>query len=707
MQFQDQRHEHGREYEIVLAQALFPMMNKQGRYPMNTRQSVQQVFIVIAALFTLALASCSGGGNNHNNNMNSQQPVLTLAVDPSTIALGQSATVTWNSSTGSSCTASGAWSGNMAASGSTAETPTAAGTLTYTLACAGSGTYSGSVTKSATLEVTAPTAYAITRLVGDTAAAGPVSVDPNLVNPWGIAFGPTSPAWVANNHSGTSTLYNGNGNVLPLVVSLPQIGGDDFGSTGVVFNNTGDFVVTSGAASAPANFIFAGESGSLVAWSATVDQKNAVMVYTAADSAEYKGLTMANNGSGNFLYATDFRNGKVDVFDKMFTKQTTSDSSFAFKDPNLPAGYGPFGIQALPTGPSGATQIYVAYAQVDTSSFDEVPGAGVGLVDVYDTNGNFIKQLIPKGVQLNAPWGMALAPADFGTLSNALLVGNFGDGKINGYNVNTGAFIAVIADSSGAVFQVPGLWGIAFGNDAMNQPKDTLFYAAGTNDEANGEYGRVDLGATPPVLGAPPTVAITSPAAGTISGMVTVTASVADPIAIAKVELFANGKSLGVFTTAPYSVAWDTSTVANDTYSLTAVASDVNRNVATSASISVKVDNSSGPAATTLTQLQTSIFTPTCSVCHTGTPSATANGLPGVMNLSAGNSFAALVSVTSLEQPGMQRVAPGDATNSYVIHKLEGAADIVGSRMPLGGPFLDQATIDQVKSWINAGALNN
>jgi uncharacterized protein (TIGR03118 family) len=676
---------------------------------MKTQRSAQKILLLMAALCALLLAACDGdGNNNNNNNMGPSQPSLTLSVDPTTIALGQSATLTWNSSAGSSCTASGAWSGAEPASGTSVVTPTAPGTLTYTLACAGSGAYSGTVTQSVNLDVTAPTAYSITRLVGDTAAAGPITVDPNLVNPWGIAFGPISPVWVANNHSDTSTLYNGNGTALPLVVNLPASGPDEFEATGMVFNNSTDFVLSSGANSAAALFIFAGEGGSIAGWSPGVDPTNAVTAYTATDDALYMGLAIANNGSGNFLYAADFRNGKVDVFDSTFAKQSASGGRFAFTDPNLPAGYKPFGIQALPTGDNGATQILVAYAQQDPATFEELPGAGLGLVDIYDTNGNFIKQLIPVGGLLNAPWGMALAPGDFGSLSNALLVGNFGDGKINGYNVSTGAFIATVADSSGAIFQVPGLWGIAFGNDAMNQPKDTLFYAAGTNDEVNGEYGRIDLGASPPVLGAPPTVTVTAPPAGTISGTVDITATVVDPIAIARVELFANGSSLGVVTTAPYSVSWDTTTVANDDYSLTAVARDVNRNVATSAAVVVTVDNTVVPPATTLTQLQSSIFTPICSVsCHTGTPSATADGLPGVMNLSAGNSFAALVGVASLEQPSLQRVAPGDAANSYLIHKLEGAPGITGSRMPLNGPFLDQATIDQVKSWINAGALNN
>src|SRR4029077_20721272 len=182
-----------------------------------------------------------------------------------------------------------------------------------------------------------------------------------------------------------------------------------------------------------------------------------------------------------------------DVFNSTFTKQPSSATSFTFKDPALPAGYAPFGIQALKNGAGGAVQIYVAYAkQLGPDNHDNANGAGLGLVDIYDTNGKFLKTLVMPGGALNAPWGIALAPADFGTLSNLLLVGNFGDGKINGYDPNNGHFMGTLSTANGA-FAAPGLWGIAFGNDAANQPHNTLFFAAGPNDAANGSYGRIDL----------------------------------------------------------------------------------------------------------------------------------------------------------------------------------------------------------------------
>ncbi|HEY6131914.1 MAG TPA: hypothetical protein VIV27_07840, partial [Halioglobus sp.] len=179
---------------------------------MNTVRRVQRFFMVISTACVLVLAGCDGDNNNNNNSRNMQSPTaLTLSVAPASIGLGQSATITWEASADSICTASGAWSGTKSASGSEVVTPTAVGTETYTLDCAGSGIYFGTVTNSTTLTVSAATVneYSISRLVGDTAAAGPVTVDPNLVNPWGIAFGPATPVWVANNHSDTSTLYDG------------------------------------------------------------------------------------------------------------------------------------------------------------------------------------------------------------------------------------------------------------------------------------------------------------------------------------------------------------------------------------------------------------------------------------------------------------------------------------------------------------------
>jgi uncharacterized protein (TIGR03118 family) len=448
----------------------------------------------------VVIAAC-GGGYGGGGGAPAVAPMINLAVQPSTITVGQSATITWSTSNATSCSASGAWSGNEPTGGSIMVTPTVAGSDIYTLTCAGmSGSAYGGMgsnsAKSVTLTVSAATEFVAKNLVADT-ATGTATVDTNLVNPWGIAFGP-GPVWVANNHTGTSTLYDGTGAPqpagTPLVVNLPAgAGGVAFDATGIVFNPTADFVVNSGTKSAAALFIYAGEGGMLAGWSQDVDVNNAVVMYTDGGGADYKGLTLANNGTGNFLYVTDFHNNKVDVFDATFTKQPSSATSFTFKDPALPAGYAPFGIQALNNGTGGAVQIYVTYAkQLAPDNHKNVTGAGLGLIDIYDSNGKLLKTLVMPGGALNAPWGMALAPADFGTLSNMLLVGNFGDGKISGYDPGNGQFMGTLSTANGA-FAAPGLWGIAFGNDAASQPHNTLFFAAGLNDEANGSYGRIDL----------------------------------------------------------------------------------------------------------------------------------------------------------------------------------------------------------------------
>ena len=446
------------------------------------------------------LSSCGGYGGS-SMGPPAPAPTISLKLEPTTIVAGQSATLTWSAGSATSCTASGAWSGNEPTSGNMAVTPATAGANTYTLDCTDtmSGPYgsSSNATQSVTLTVNAATAFVQKTLVADT-ASGTATVDASLVNPWGLAVLPGAPMWVANNHSETSTLYDGNGVPqpagTPLTVHLPAAtGGATFDPTGIVANTTADFMVTEGTKSAAALFIFSGEGGMIAGWSKNVDVTNALIMYADPGGAVYKGLALANNGSGNFLYATDFHNNKVDVFNASFVKQTPSDTSFTFKDPDLPAGYAPFGIQALNTGPSGAVQIYVTYAkQQPPENHDHANGAGLGIVDIFDANGKFVKTLVAAGGALNAPWGIALAPADFGTLSKALLVGNFGDGKINGYDPNSGAFMGTLTTANGA-FAVPGLWGILFGNDADSQAHNTLFFAAGTNDEANGVYGRIDL----------------------------------------------------------------------------------------------------------------------------------------------------------------------------------------------------------------------
>jgi uncharacterized protein (TIGR03118 family) len=566
-----------------------------------TTNSARRPLWLTAQLLTLLLAGCGGSGYNGGGNMAPPlAPTVTFSVAPTTITLGQSATLTWSTTNAASCAASGGWTGTQATSGTQSVTPTGAGNVTYTLSCTAptgssySGGGGGQTSMNVTLTVNPASAFAFSNLVADTSGNAAPNVDDKLKNPWGVVFGPNTPVWVANNHSQTSTLYDGTGKPQSLIVALPATNSVAFNPTGIVFNASAtDFKVTAGGKTASAKFIFCGEGGMIGGWSPTVDGSNTVTMYPSAGGnsgeAIYKGLTIAKNGTASFLYATDFHNNKVDVFDTNFAKQTLA--AGAFTDPKVPAGYAPYGIQAINNGTSGAPQIYVTYAKQDADAEDNVNGAGLGMVDIYDVNGTLVKELIMPGGALNGPWGLALAPSDFGTLSNMLLVGNFGDGVINGYDPATGAFMGAVTDSSGHPVTTPGLWGIAFGNDAFNQPHNTLFVSAGPNDENNGVYGRIDLGASPPTLGAAPVVTLTAPT-GNLTGTVTLTATVQDTIAVSKVRFFANFTTLlGEVTTSPYTLQWDTTKAANGPVSITAVALDANGNVGMSPVTAATVAN--------------------------------------------------------------------------------------------------------------------
>lgn len=647
-------------------------------------------------------AATGGGGSGYGGVTTTAPTIASFAFSNGSPAVGSSTTLSWSVTGATSCTSSGAWTGSRAETGTFVVTPSAPGTYTYTLSCTDAG---GTTSKSATLTVAGAAAgpYVVTQLVADAPGAGASTVDSHLATPWGISFAPKAPVWIANFASQTSTLYDGDGKAqpatAPLVVKLPPGATGQFYPTGIVSNATEDFSVTEGANSGAAAFIYVGEGGMVAGWTSSVDATNAITAYADTGGAAYTGVALAQNGGQNFLYAADFHNAKIDVFDGTFVKQAPSSTSFTFNDPTLPKGYAPFGIQALATGPDGATQIYVTYAQQPATS-GQLPatGAGLGLVDVFDTNGQLVTHLVPAGGSLNAPWGIALAPSDFGALSNDLLIGNFGDGKINAFDVASGMRIGAVSDADNNPIAVTSLWGIAFGNGSGNQPLNTLFFAASA---AGGEYGRIDVGATAPVLNAKPVVTLSTPAT-TVSGTVTLTAQVVDPLNVSKVQFFAGATSIGTATTAPFSVAWNTATATNGSVSLTATATDADGNVGTSRAVAVTVSN--GAAAATLTQLQAEIFGPICSGCHNGVGTS----LPGVQNLtSAAATFKSLVGVPSIEQPSVERVNPGNPDVSYVVLKLEGAPSISGARMPFGGPYLSAAQIAQVESWISAGALDN
>lgn len=486
-------------------------------------------------------------------------------------------------------------------------------------------------------------------------------------------------------------------------MDLPPGARGNANATGIVFSGIpADFVVTSGTRSAGAIFIFAGEGGTISAWSPTVDATHAITMYDDVDGAVFKGLAIANDGAANFLYATDFHNNKVVVLDRTFAK---IDVPGGFTDATLPAGYAPFGIQALQI--EGETRIVVTYAKQDVVARDEVTGTGFGLVNVFDVDGTLVRRLVAVGGELNAPWGLALAPDDFGTLGAKLLVGNFGSGVIAAYDPLSGQSFGTINDATGSPIATPGLWGIAFGNGARNQPKSTLYFFAGISQEAGGLFGRIDLGATAQDVVAP-TVRITAPASGTmVSGVVRISANAHDNVGVIQVEFFAGTTSIGTVTsvaTAPVELDWNTAAGINGTLSLTAQARDAAGNVTTSAAVAVTIANTAVRFSDLYTQIFASAGAGHCANCHTGGGAT----LPAALNLSsAASAYATLVDVASIQRPTLARVASGNPAGSYLINKLEGVDIGNTNRMPLGGPFLDQTTIDSVKAWIAQGALNN
>jgi uncharacterized protein (TIGR03118 family) len=315
--------------------------------------------------------------------------------------------------------------------------------------------------------------YAVTVLV-----TGPAP-DADLVNAWGLTRSATSPWWIADNGTDLSTLYRADGSKL----AAPRVAIPDGAPTGTVFNGTpADFNGD--------NFLFDGESGKIFGWKGTLGATAEVGNADHAGDAVYKGLAIgtADVGAGpqQYLYATDFHNRRVDIFDRLFHSATWPG---AFTDPKLPKGYGPFGIQNL----NG--MIFVTYAQTQPGSADERAGHGRGVVDAFATDGTFLGRVASHGA-LNAPWGLAWAPADFGRFSNDLLVGNFGDGRINAYrwDGHTWHRDGALRGADNKRIAIDGLWAIQFGggvNLVNDGPANTLFYTAGPNEEADGAFGTI------------------------------------------------------------------------------------------------------------------------------------------------------------------------------------------------------------------------
>jgi len=326
-------------------------------------------------------------------------------------------------------------------------------------------------------------AYHQTNLVSDLPGMAQLT-DPDLVNPWGMSTGPATPIWVSDNGADKATLYRGfvNGSPIqkvPLVVNIP--GG---APTGQVFNPTSGFVVHSGAASGPAAFIFDSEAGLVTGWNPGVPPpppSTQAQVGASVPDAVYKGLAIASTADGTFLYAANFHAGQIDVFDSGFNLVHLSGS---FQDPKIPSGFAPFNIQEL------GGLLYVTYAKQDAARHDDVAGQGLGFVDVYSTSGQLLRHLIERG-QLNAPWSLVLAPAGFGRFGGDLLVGNFGDGRINAYDPATGGFRGRLKHEDGSPIQIDGLWALRFGNGVIGN-QSTMLFSAGIDDEAHGLFGAIE-----------------------------------------------------------------------------------------------------------------------------------------------------------------------------------------------------------------------
>jgi uncharacterized protein (TIGR03118 family) len=318
--------------------------------------------------------------------------------------------------------------------------------------------------------------YMVTLLVSDQPGVA-AQTDPNLVNAWGLTSGPTSPWWVSDNGTQKSTLYRGSdGAIQGLVVAVAG------GPTGAVFNPTAGFVLSTGG---KALFIFDSEDGKVRAWNGAQGTTAIVVKDRSGEDAIYKGLAIADTPAGPRVYAADFHNARVDVFDGSFGLVPGG-----FVDQSLPSRYAPFGIQTI------GDRVFVTYAKQDADAEDELAGQSLGFVDVFSTAGDLLGRVAQHG-QLNAPWGLALAPSSFGRFAGDLLVGNFGDGQINAYEELPNGHFAhrgELRSSDGGSISIDGLWALQFGKAGNNGPAGTLFFTAGPDEETHGLFGSITPG---------------------------------------------------------------------------------------------------------------------------------------------------------------------------------------------------------------------
>jgi uncharacterized protein (TIGR03118 family) len=340
--------------------------------------------------------------------------------------------------------------------------------------------------------------YIQTNLVSNISGQAPV-FDPKLQNAWGLAFAPGGPFWINDNNAGLSSLYLGNGAIVdfpgtkvPFAVMIPGPHGSPAGfqaaPTGIVWNPTGGFAVTDlkTGTKLPSNFIFDTEDGTISAWAfALSDNSHAVLVTdnsdvpSAADGAVYKGLAFGTNAKGNFVFAANFRAGTVEAYDTSF-HLTKLDGTFA--DPNIPAGFAPFGIHNIDG------DLFVTYAKQTGDKHDDVPGAGNGFVDVFDTDGHLLRRFASRG-SLDSPWGVTRSSYGFGQFSGDVLIGNFRDGRINVFDSH-GHFLDQLEGAKGKAITIDGLWSLHFGGGAVSSP-DVLYFTAGPNGERDGLFGTI------------------------------------------------------------------------------------------------------------------------------------------------------------------------------------------------------------------------
>ena len=323
------------------------------------------------------------------------------------------------------------------------------------------------------------------------AYAGAPNIDTNLVNPWGIVTSSGSPFWVSDQATGLSTVYNSTGAVESLVVTVPTSAGGTTPSTptGIIYNGTTNFMVANGGTNAPAKFIFATQQGTISGWASGADA--VLEVDNSAAKARYDGLAVATIGTNGdyYLYAANFSAGTIDVFDSTYKPVPNgaplTTNGVPFTDTNVPAGFAPFNVQAI------GGKLFVTYAMQDTNKLEDVAGAGNGYVDVFDTTGKLLQRFATNGV-LNSPWGLALAPASFGPLSGALLVGNFGDGKINAFDAALGTPLGPMLGTNGTAIAIGGLWGLIAGNGGNGGATNMLYFtAAGSRVQTNGLLGSI------------------------------------------------------------------------------------------------------------------------------------------------------------------------------------------------------------------------